>query len=61
MPFLKAGTAQCKQAQGCCLSMQTVLTFFPFFLALPVFEVCGGGPVVQGLATLLVVCAFRLL
>ena len=50
-----------KQGQGFCLSVQA-LTFFPFFLAFPVLEVCGGGgPVVHGLAVLLVVCAFLLL
>jgi len=48
------------QTQGFSLSVQA-LTFFPFFLAFPVLEVCGGGPVVHGLAALLVVCAFRLL
>ena len=47
--------------KGFCPRVQA-LTFFPFFLAFPVLEVCGGGgPVVHGLAALLVVCAFRLL
>ena len=36
-------TCHCpKQAQEFNLSVQA-LTFFPFFLAFPVLEVCGGG------------------